>query len=456
MLALFGSAAGWLIAGSVLGFIASLKFHAPNLLADCAWFSYGRLHAAATTAFTYGFAIQAGLGVGLWLLASIGKSKVAQPWVIALGAKLWNLGVLLSIAGVLQGDSTGFDYLEMPHYAGWFLWLGMLIIGLLSVRTLADRRERSLQPSQWFLLAALFWLPWIYSTARLLLVWHPVRGVTQSVIAWWYAANLNGVWLALMGLAAVFYFVPQLMNRRLHSRHLALFTFWTLILFASWSGIPASAPLPAWMPAISAIATVLTIIPVLAVLVNVYQTCGSGCSQTENTPPGKFFAFGVMAFVISWTMNVAGALPYVSPITSFTWFTVAQSQLNSYGFFAMTMFGAIYYILPRVTGIEWPCAKSVRAHYWLAAIGIVLIVLPLAVGGVRQGFKLNSAAAFADSTKAMLPFLRISTTGELLLAAGHVLFALNLTGMVVRFAKGKFLPVIAAATTELKPAGVKS
>ena len=122
----------------------------------------------------------------------------------------------------------------------------------------------------------------------------------------------------------------------------------------------------------------------------------------------------------------------------------------------MTMFGAIYYILPRVTGIEWPCAKSVRAHYWIAAIGIVLVVVPLAVGGVRQGFKLNSAAAFADSTKAMLPFLRISTTGELLLAAGHILFALNLTCMVMRFAKGKFIPAFVAATAELKPAGVKS
>ena len=456
LIVLFAHAAFWLIVSSLTGFIASLKFHAPNLMSGCACMSYGRLHAVATTAFTYGFAIQAGFGVGLWIIARIGQNKVSSPLIIAFGGKLWNFGVLLGVIGIFAGSTTGFDYLEMPRYSAVWLFAASLTIGIGTLCTLHDRRERSLQPSQWFLIAALFWFVWIFSTARLLLVVHPVRGVAQSVIAWWYAANLNLVWLALVGLAAVFYFVPQLMNKRLHSRHLALFTFWTLILFASWSGIPASAPLPAWMPALSAIATVLTIIPVLAVLVNVYQTCGSGCSQTENTPPGKFFAFGVMAFVISWTMNVVGALPPVSPITNFTWFSVAQSQLNTYGFFAMTMFGAIYYILPRVTGIEWPCAKSVRAHYWIAAIGIVLVVVPLAVGGVRQGFKLNSAAAFADSTKAMLPFLRISTTGELLLAAGHILFALNLTCMVMRFAKGKFIPAFVAATAELKPAGVKS
>lgn len=456
LLVLFGHAAFWLLVSSAFGFIASLKFHAPNLLSDCASMTYGRVHAAASLAFTYGFAIQAGLGVGLWIIASLGRSRVSQPLLIAFGAKLWNLGVLLGVIGVLAGGSTGFDYLEMPRYSAVLLFIASLIIGVWSVITLHNRSERPLQPSQWFLIAALFWFPWIFSTARLLLVVCPVRGVTQSVIAWWYAANLNLVWLALVGLATTFYFMPRLMNKPLHSRPLALFAFWTLILFASWSGIPSSAPLPAWMPAISAIATVLTIIPVLAVVMNVFQTCGRGCSQTENPTPGKFIAFGVMAFVVSWLMNVVAALPMVSPITNFTWFTVAQAQLNSYGFFAMTMFGAIYYILPRVTGIEWPCPKSARAHYWLAALGIILVAAPLAIGGVLQGLKLNSPAVFADSTKAMLPFLRASTTGELLIALGHLLFALNLTGLVIRLAKAKCLPAFATATAQLKTAGVKS
>jgi cytochrome c oxidase cbb3-type subunit 1 len=276
------------------------------------------------------------------------------------------------------------------------------------------------------------------------------------VIAWWFLANLNSVWLALVGLAAIFHFIPKLMNKPLHSHYLALFTFWTLILFASWSGIPASAPLPAWMPALSAVATVLTAVTVLSVMVNVCKTVGRGCSQTENPPPGKFFAFGVMAFVVAGLMNVAGAIPQISAVTNFTWFTVAQSQLNSYGFFAMTMFGAIYYIVPLVTGIEWPGQKSVKAHYWLAAFGIILVVAPLAIGGVLQGLKLNHPEIpFVDLTKATLPFLRASTTGELLIALGHLLFAMNLARLVFRLARTHLAPAYAAATAELKPAEVK-
>ena len=417
--------------------------------------TYGRVHAVATMAFTYGFAIPTGLGVGLWIIARLGQNKVSSPLLIAFAGKLWNFGVLLGVIGILAGSTTGFDYLEMPRYSAVWLFVASVVIGIASIFTLHTRRERSMQPSQWFLIVALFWFPWIFSTARLLLMLHPVRGVTQSVIAWWFAANLNTVWFALMGLAAVFYFIPQFMNKPLHNRHLAFFTFWTLILFASWTGIPASAPLPAWMPALSAVATVLTIIPMLSVAVNVRQTCGHGCSQTEKAPSGKFIAFGVMAFMISWLMNAVSALPFISPITNLTWFTVAQSQLNTYGFFAMTMFGGIYYIIPRVMGIEWPCTKSVKYHFWLASIGIIFVAIPLAIGGVLQGLKLNSSAAFVDSTKAMLPFLRASTTGELLIALGHLLFALNLSRLLMAYAKNKFVPAFAAATVELKPAGVK-
>jgi cytochrome c oxidase cbb3-type subunit 1 len=456
LLVLLGHAAFWLIVASGFGLLASLNFHAPNLLSGRAWLTYGRLHAAASMVFLYGFALQAGLGVGLWMIARLGETTVVQPWIIAGGGKLWNLGVLLGVIGILAGNGTGFENLEMPRYSAVPLFIGYLLIGLWSVLTFHQRRERSLQPAQWFLLAALFWFPWIFSTARLLLVGGPVRGVTQAVIAWWFCANLNSVWLALVGLAAIFYFIPKLMNKPLHSRYLALFTFWTLILFASWSGIPASAPLPAWMPALSAVATVLSGVTVLSVVVNVFKTVGRGSSQEENPPAGKFIAFGVVAYVVSGFMNVAGAIPQISAVTNFTWFTVAQSQLNSYGFFAMTMFGAIYYILPLVTGIQWPSAKSLKAHFWLAALGMVLVVVPLTIGGVVQGMKLNHPEIpFEDLTRATLPFLRASTTGELLIGLGHLLFALNLSRLVVCLVRTRLAPAYAAATVVLKPAEVK-
>jgi cytochrome c oxidase cbb3-type subunit 1 len=454
---LFVSATVWLVIASVFGLIASLKFHSPNFLSGCAWLTYGRVHPVATNALLYGFAVQAGLGVALWVIARTGQTKVAQPWLIALGGKLWNLGLTIGAVGILIGDSTGYENLEMPRGAVVVLFLGYLLIAFFSLLTLHNRKERALGPSQWFLLAALFWFPWIYFTANYLLLSHtPIRGVTQAIVAWWYSGNLNLVWFGLVGLAVAFHFIQQLMNRALYSRHLALFTFWSIILFASWSGVPPSAPVPAWIPAMSTVATVLTLVVALSVMVNVRKTCGRGCSQTENPPPGKFIAFGTVAFVVSWLMNAAGAVPMVSTITNFTWYTVAQWQLNIFGFFVMTMFGAIYYIVPRVTGIEWPCAKSPRRHFWLAAIGIVLIVLPLAVGGLVEGFNWrNLKMTNVEVAKNALNFLRVSTLGELLILLGNLMLLGNLIGLSVRYYKTHFVPVYKQAVAELKPAEVK-
>src|SRR5205807_10588927 len=133
--------------------------------------------------------------------------------------------------------------------------------------------------------------------------------------------------------------------------------------------------------------------------------------------------------------------PDVSSVTNFTWFTVARSQLNVYGFFAMTMFGAIYYIVPRISGQEWPCPKSVRAHYWLSALGVLLVAVPLAIGGVLQGIKLNNPQiAFLDIAKGSLNFLRASTLGELFVLIGNLLLAANLTGLIVRCFRTHFVP----------------
>src|SRR5262249_710623 len=156
------------------------------------------------------------------------------------------------------------------------LFLGYLFAAIWILLTLHERNDRRLDPPQWFLLVALFWFPWIFSTAQMTLICSPVRGVTQSIIAWWFANNLTCGWLSLVGLAAIFYLIPKFVGRALHSQHLALFAFWTLILFGSWCGIPSSAPVPAWMVVLSGIASVLTVVTLIAVGLNIYRTkCGA-------------------------------------------------------------------------------------------------------------------------------------------------------------------------------------
>jgi len=457
LLALFGGAAFWLVAGSVLAMIASIKFHAPDFLAACPWLTYGRVQPAADDALLYGFCIPAGLGVALWLLAQLGQTPLRGALVPVVAAKLWHLGVLIGLIGILSGNSTGFAWLEFPRAGSVVLFFAYLLLALWAIMNFAARRDHALNPSHWFLVAALFWFPWIYSTANLFLVAWPARGIVQAIIGWWFANNLIFIWLALVGIGVMFYFLPKFSGRPLRNYYLALFAFWTLILFGTWCGIPPGAPLPAWMPVLSSVGATLTVVPVLAVAVIAWQTiCGSNHCEPKGGP-FCFIRFGTLSFVLASLMLISTACPRISRVTEFTWFGPAQTQLQLYGFFAMTMFGAIYYLLPRVVGVELPFPKLARLQFWLSMLGVLLFIVPLAIGGVVQGMKLNNPNfAFMDATKAMLPFLRTSTVGLLLILLGNLLFALNIFAMTFIWEKSLVKKAYAIVIAPLKNQEVKA
>jgi cytochrome c oxidase cbb3-type subunit 1 len=458
LLILFISASKWLVIGWIFELIASIKFHSPALLADYGWLTYGRVHAAFSNSLVYGFCIQAGLGVVLWLLAQLGATTLAQRWLVTAGAIVWNLGVTLGVIGILLGDSTGFEHLEMPGYAAILVFVGYLLMALCGAVTFHQRRDRKLSVSHWFLFSALFWFPWIYSTANLLLLNFPVRGVAQAVVAWWFSDNLLIVWLSLVGLGTLLYFIPRLAARELYSRYLAMFAFWMLILLAGWGGIPGSAPVPAWMPALSTVGTVLFLLGIVAIALNLCETAGCSLRAVRGNVFLSFFFFGVVAFALAGLMRAGVAVFDVNHTFHFTWFGPGLSQLNLYGFFAMVMFGAVYFIMPRLLGVALPWPRLVRAHFWIAAAGVLLLVLPLMLSGFVEELKLeNSSQPFLAVMRSTLPFLRVSTIGDLLLLTGHVIFLANLTGLVVRFYRARAEQTYAELTADLfKTAGARS
>ena len=459
LLVLFLSAALWFLLGSVFTLLCSIKFHSPTFLADAGWLTYGRLLPAGRTALLYGGCMQAGLGVGLWLLARLGRIPMLNPLPALGGAVFWNLGVTIAFVGILLGDSTGFEYLELPPYSVLILFLGYLMLGLQAAVMFHRRRERLTFASQWFLFAAIFWFPWIYSTAELLLVGFPVRGVAQSVLAWWYADNLLVVWLGLTGLAAAFYFVPKLTGRDLHSHYLALFAFWILRAlrelgrraeFGAGSRLDAGpehrvARADAagggrrggehlsdfWRPGANAAREAL-------------RSPSCSLAWAPSLSPGS---------CVLWADCSIGTKSCISP-----GLPPPGPSSHLYGFFAMVIFGAVYYILPRLLGTEFPSTKLVRAHLWVAGLGVLLVVVPLGIAGVSETFQLqNPKLDFLSIAKSTLGFLRVSTMGDFLLVLGHLLFLVNLAGLVTRFYRARAVAAYAAATADAyRTGGVKA
>jgi cbb3-type cytochrome oxidase subunit 1 len=98
----------------------------------------------------------------------------------------------------------------------------------------------------------------------------------------------------------------------------------------------------------------------------------------------------------------------------------------------MAMFGAMYYIVPRLADAK--CAapdalwnrRLARVHFGLMLAGVALGYLVLLVAGVFQGVEFeNPANSFTAVMKGTTMALRLSTLEPLLLVLGTMAFLLN-------------------------------
>ena len=195
LLFLFGCAVCWLLLGLLMGAAVDAKLLWPAVLDDEAWLTYGRLRPAVNNILLYGWTSQAAFAALLWLLARLGGSTLRSPALLASAMVLWNIGVLAGVCGILFSGPGAFPGLEFPGSAAALLLIAFVLIALCALFLLLDRTTRPLFVSQWYLLAALLCFPWLYGTANLLLVWHPVPGSVQVVIAGWFHGGLFWLWL---------------------------------------------------------------------------------------------------------------------------------------------------------------------------------------------------------------------------------------------------------------------
>jgi cytochrome c oxidase cbb3-type subunit 1 len=426
VLLLFGSALGWLVLGALCAFIASLKLHAPAFLAASPWFTYGHVHALHQTLLGYGFAVPAGLGVALWMFARLGRTPLQLPGFAVIGALGWNAGLLLGAFGILSGQSTGFEWLEMPGNSGAILFFSFVFVAVTGWLTFHARQVRELYVSVWFLFAALLWFPWAFSGAEMLLVRWPVNGAAQMAISLWYAHNFTVVWVSLISLAVLFYFLPKLAERPLYSRGLALTTFWGLVFLGGWGGVHAAAPLPKWLSATSTFTNVLAIVPILAFALNFRLTIAGQEERVKATLAGRYFLFAAVAYLCWGLLQAGTTVARVNELSEFTHLATAIRQGGLLAVLGIGAFGAINYIAPKIGGVEWPLAKLLRPQFIAATGGVLMYLGSLAAAGIMQGFALNDPGlAFADSTKRSLMFFRLSTLGDLLFLAAAVMLLVN-------------------------------
>ena len=440
-----GAAVFWLLVGTLFALISAFKLHVPEFLGGVEWLTFGRARTVHLNATIYGWSVNASFAVAFWLMARLSRAELRHAGLLLVAAVFWNLGVAVGLGGILRGDSTSIEWLEFPSYATPILFFAYALVGLWAVITFRVGRAKHIYVSQWYLLAALFWFPWIYSVAQIMLVFEPTRGTVQALVNWWFTHNLLGLWFTPIGLAAIYYFLPKVLGKPIHSYYLAVIGFWSLAVFSGWSGVHhlIGGPVPVWVQTASIAASFMLVVPVVVTAINQHLTLFGSVSALKHSPTLRFIVFGGVNYTITSLLGSLMAMRSWSELTHFTHFTVGHAHQGMYAFFSMVMFGSVYYIVPRLVLKEWPSAKLISIHFWATSLGVTAYVLALSVGGIEQGLNLNalppgvgghagSPIPFMEVVAATIKWLELGSYAGVLMTIGHIAFAINFAWMLLQ------------------------
>ncbi len=423
----------WLILASAAGLTASLKLHMPDWLVNDAWLTFGRIRTVHLTAVAYGWITNASLGVIIWVLPRLLRTPLLGAAWVMLGGALINTGIASAIGAIGSGWTDGMEYLEIPWQIGIFIVAGFVCVIGPVLYTLVNRKVESLYVSVWYMVAALLWIALLFIVAKLPGV-H--TGVQQATTNWWYGHNVLGLWFTPVSVGAIYYFLPKIIGRPVRSYNLSILGFWTLAFFYGQVGGHhlIGGPIPGWLTTLSIVQSMMMVIPVVAFTINMAGTMWGRMHLALYSPTLRFMMFGGFMYMLSSLQGSVEALRSVNQVAHFTHFTVAHAHLGAYAFVTMVLFGAIYFMMPRVLNWEWPFPRLITVQFWLAAVGILIYFIGLSIGGWLQGLAmLDAERPFMDSVAVTLPYLQWRSVGGSLMVASHVIFVGHFLAMALRF-----------------------
>ncbi len=255
----FTTAQTWLLAATLIGFVCSIKLHWPTFLGDWSFLTFGRLWPAYTNILVYGWGLPAGIGTSIWMTARLCRVELRAPWIPIISGIFWNIGVTVGVIAVLAGNMQPYELLEFPREASVLLFIAYALIGAWGVVMFQNRGRGTYIFRFGILSAPTSGLPGSTASANLMVGSSHLNGVVNNAVAAWYAQGLLGYFFASVGLGAVYYLIPKVIGRPIHSYNLALLGFWSFELFWGLTGMVrfTGGPFPVWYSSLSIAALIL-------------------------------------------------------------------------------------------------------------------------------------------------------------------------------------------------------
>lgn len=379
----------WFVIGTLYGMFSAIHLLAPEFFNNIPFLVFGRVRPSHVNTVLYGFVVTTLIGVGLYYMPALLKRNLWSEPLAWVSFVLWNITVLSGPVTFGSGVSQGREYCEYLWIFDISLMLSVLLIVLNLVMTIIYRVEKFLFVSVWYFTASFMWIAGSYFIGNVM--WAPPEGaypgIIDSIFLWFYGHVLPGLLLTPLAIGAGYYVIPRITKTPVYSYTLSILGFWTLVTFYSHIGGHhlLQAPIPTWLKTITVSDSALMFIPVLIVIVQWWMTTRHTNGIIWKDACGRFVATGVAWYLLTGFQGSLQSFPDVQKITHFNNWTIGHAHIAVLGFSGFIALGALWHILPLITGKELYSGKLVKYQYGLIMTGLIGFFLVLSTAGLIQG-----------------------------------------------------------------------
>ncbi len=351
---------------------------APDLFLykNISWLVFSRVRPVHTNGMIFGFVGSALMGAALLLCAPPCPRAPSQPFMGRITA------VDVEHGGCGGQRNTSFRASRQGREYAEYIWpIDILVLLAFAMTfynvfmTVRARKEKLLYVSVWYVFAALIFIWWIYFFGNA--VWHPDDGGDQQ--AWRTASSPGSTAMASSAFSSPrsrwpspTTLSPSSAADPLFSHTISLVGFWSILIFYPHIGGHhlLQTPIPTWLKVVSVTGSVGMLLPVLAVLINLWLTMKGRLATIHANIGGKWVFAGLVWYLIVCLQGPFQSLPIIQRVTHLTNWVVGHSHIAVLGFSGFIGIGAIYFLIPRMTGRPLYSTKLADIQYWLLLIGL--------------------------------------------------------------------------------------
>ena len=442
-----GATVVWGILASVLGTLAGLLLSMPTLFESLQeslqpLVTFARLNSLNVNLLFFAFAGNAIFAGIYYSTQRLCKSPLWSGALASIHFVAWQCILVGMMVALLLGYSQGRSIsgtawpIQIAIAISWVFCFGVNI-----VMTIVKRGERYMYVSLWFYLASVIVVGILEVTNCLVIPmgwWHSLPlfvGVQDALVQSWYSENLVAFFATMPLVGMMYYFLPKAIDRPLYSYKLSIVHFWSLILLFVCAGTKQLhfTPVPEWASTLGMLCGILLWMPSWAGLVNGLCTVSGSWQKVKQDPALRFMVVGLIVYGFTSFESSMLSFKSIHAMVHYTDWEVAHANAVAMGWNGFMVFGVIYWLLPRLYETRRGILVLGNLHFWLAAIGLTLTVVPEYCAGVVQSRKWSELSelgrlqySFMETLQSVTNLWWLRFGGNCIYLAGMLSLGLNL------------------------------